>query len=106
MKFKTCPLLANLGKVALCLLCSLSLEQGLVEHPSICELETGRSGVQGQPQLYESLGQRKNPHRARATLTHILFCLFLIKTIKESQSLKFVKGGGVKGMLAWKRESE
>lgn len=50
VKFKTCPLLANLGKVALCLLCSLSLEQGLVEHPSICELETGRSGVQGQPQ--------------------------------------------------------
>lgn len=92
MKFKICLLLANLGKVALCLLCSLSLKHGMVEHtcdPSIWEVETGRSGVQGQPQLYQSLGQRKQPltYRARATLTHILSCLFLIKTIKESQPL-------------------
>jgi hypothetical protein len=92
MKFKICLLLANLGKVALCLLCNLPLKHDMVGHtcdPSIWEVETGRSGVKGQPQLYESLGQRKQPsiYRARAPLTHILSCLFLLKTIKESQSL-------------------
>lgn len=62
LKFRTCLLLANLGKVTLCLLCRLSLKHGTLVracNPRIWEVEVGRSGVQGQPQLYENLAQKK-----------------------------------------------